>query len=202
MRSALLIEVNGIVQGVGFRPFVYRLARRYLITGWVLNAADGVKIHAEGEENLLDEFVMEIHDHAPAAAKVESIKLTEVPLEPFDDFRIVTSDDAEAGETTLVSPDLATCDDCVRELFDPENRRYHYPFINCTNCGSALHDHRTGCPTTARAHPWRRSPCVPIARTNMRTRRIAASTRSRMRAFRAARISTGAFPAPTTWSGA
>ncbi len=135
MRSALLIEVNGIVQGVGFRPFVYRLARRYLITGWVLNAADGVKIHAEGEENLLDEFVMEIHDHAPAAAKVESIKLTEVPLEPFDDFRIVTSDDAEAGETTLVSPDLATCDDCVRELFDPENRRYHYPFINCTNCG-------------------------------------------------------------------
>lgn len=135
MRSALLIEVNGIVQGVGFRPFVYRLARRYLVTGWVLNAADGVKIHAEGEEDLLDEFVMEIHDHAPAAAKVESIRLTEVPLEPFDNFRILTSDDTETAEATLVSPDLATCDECVRELFDPDNRRFHYPFINCTNCG-------------------------------------------------------------------
>lgn len=135
MRSALLIEVNGIVQGVGFRPFVYRLAKRYLICGWVLNAADGVKIHAEGEEDLLDEFVMEIHDHAPAAARVKSIKLTEVPLEPFDTFEIRTSDEAQTAETTLVSPDLATCDECVRELFDPKNRRYHYPFINCTNCG-------------------------------------------------------------------
>ncbi|MGI6590725.1 MAG: carbamoyltransferase HypF [Eggerthellaceae bacterium] len=135
MRSALFIEVNGIVQGVGFRPFVYRLAHHYLITGWVLNAADGVKIHAEGEEGLLDEFVLAIRNQAPTAAKVERIKVTEVPLEPFDSFEIRVSDNDQTAETTLVSPDLATCDDCVRELFDPANRRYHYPFINCTNCG-------------------------------------------------------------------
>lgn len=135
MRSALFIQVDGIVQGVGFRPFIYRLARHYLITGWVLNAADGVKIHAEGEDDLLDEFVLAIRSQAPSAAKVERIQIKEVPLEPFDTFEIRISDQDQTAETTLVSPDLATCDDCVRELFDPDNRRYHYPFINCTNCG-------------------------------------------------------------------
>lgn len=135
MRSALDIQVNGIVQGVGFRPFVYRLAQEYQITGWVLNAADGVKIHAEGNDDLLDRFVLAVHDRAPAAAKVKSMKMVEAPLQPFDAFEIRTSDQEDAPETTLVSPDLATCDDCVRELFDPSNRRYHYPFINCTNCG-------------------------------------------------------------------
>ena len=135
MVEALRITVKGIVQGVGFRPFVYRLAKRYLINGWVLNAVDGVTIHAEGESQLLDEFVLEISENAPAAAHVERILLKEVPLEDFTTFEIRFSDDAQVQETTLVSPDLATCDDCVRELFDPANRRYRYPFINCTNCG-------------------------------------------------------------------
>ena len=135
MIEALDINVKGIVQGVGFRPFVYRLAKHYLINGWVLNAVDGVFIHAEGEGNLLDQFVMEISDNAPAAARVERITLKEVPLLGCTNFEIRFSDDAHTAETTLVSPDLATCDDCVAELFDPANRRYRYPFINCTNCG-------------------------------------------------------------------
>lgn len=135
MIEALEIHVTGIVQGVGFRPFIYRLAKRYLVNGWVLNAADGVTIHAEGEGKLLDEFVMEISENAPAASKVEQIDLKEVPLEGFDSFEIRFSDEGEVEKTTLVSPDLATCDDCVRELFDPHDKRYHYPFINCTNCG-------------------------------------------------------------------
>ncbi len=135
MVEALDIQVRGIVQGVGFRPFVYRMAKKYLINGWVLNAADGVTIHAEGESKLLDEFVMELSDNAPAAAQVTEIDLREVPLEGFDSFEIRFSDEGAVEKTTLVSPELATCDDCVAELFNPNDRRYRYPFINCTNCG-------------------------------------------------------------------
>ncbi len=135
MREALFLQVHGIVQGVGFRPFVYRLAQKYLISGWVLNAVEGVFIHAEGETSLLDEFVLEISEHPPVASKVEEIKIEEVPLQQFETFEIRFSDDQEVSRTTLVSPDLATCDDCAHELFDPTDRRYRYPFINCTNCG-------------------------------------------------------------------
>ena len=135
MKEALDIEVHGIVQGVGFRPFVYKAARRHLICGWVLNATAGVFIHAEGESKDLDDFVLEISDHAPAASRVDEILLKEVPLADFEDFSIRYSDEAEAQATTLVSPDLATCPECAAELFDPQNRRYRYPFINCTNCG-------------------------------------------------------------------
>ncbi len=135
MIDAVDIHVKGIVQGVGFRPFVYRMAKKYLINGWVLNAADGVYIHAEGESKLVDEFIMELSDNAPAASKVEEIDIKEVPLEEFDSFEIRFSDDDAVEETTLVSPELATCADCVAELFNPNDRRYRYPFINCTNCG-------------------------------------------------------------------
>lgn len=135
MKEALEIHVKGTVQGVGFRPFVYRLAKRNLIDGWVLNAADGVHIHAEGESQNLDSFVLGISEEAPAASDVKEIDIKEVPLEPFDSFEIRFSDETQTDEKTLVSPDLATCPDCVRELFDPADRRYRYPFINCTNCG-------------------------------------------------------------------
>lgn len=135
MIEALDIHVTGVVQGVGFRPFVYRAAKRNLISGWVLNAVDGVDIHAEGEAHLLDSFVLELSENAPSASQVREIDMKEVPLQGCQGFQIRFSDDAAQEETTLVSPDLATCDDCVRELFDPSDRRYRYPFINCTNCG-------------------------------------------------------------------
>ena len=135
MIDAVDIHVKGIVQGVGFRPFVYRMAKKYLINGWVLNAADGVYIHAEGESKLVDEFILELSDNPPAASRVEEIDIKEVPLEDFDSFEIRFSDDDAVEETTLVSPELATCADCVDELFNPNDRRYRYPFINCTNCG-------------------------------------------------------------------
>lgn len=135
MREALDIEVHGVVQGVGFRPFVFNAALRHNICGWVLNATAGVFVHAEGEPEDIDALVMEINSNAPAASRVDEINMKEAPLEGFSDFEIRYSDEAEADATTLVSPDLATCDECVAELFDPHNRRYHYPFINCTNCG-------------------------------------------------------------------
>ena len=134
-REALDLKISGVVQGVGFRPFVYREAEKRDITGWVLNDVEGVKVHAEGETLPLDRFVLALSEEEPAAAQVREIEIKEVPVEGFEDFEIRFSDDAQQSETTLVSPDLATCDACVEELFDPKNRRYHYPFINCTNCG-------------------------------------------------------------------
>ena len=135
MVEALDIRVRGIVQGVGFRPFVYRLAKRYLVNGWVLNDLDGVFIHAEAETQLLDEFVNELHMNPPVAAKISEVELAEVPLQDCEGFEIRESDGGAADEGTLVSADLGICDDCMRELFDPSDRRFRYPFINCTNCG-------------------------------------------------------------------
>lgn len=111
MIEALNIHVKGIVQGVGFRPFVYRAAKKHLVNGWVLNAIDGVHVHAEAESNLLDAFVIALSEEAPAAAVVKEIDLAEVPVEGFTEFEIRFSDDEGAAATTLVSPDLATCDD-------------------------------------------------------------------------------------------
>ena len=133
------IHVTGIVQGVGMRPFVYREAMAHGICGWVLNAGDGVHIEAHAPADALDAFVAALSEHAPAAARVEHVKVVDLAANGWDaaneqGFRIVASQD-QTAHTTLVSPDIATCNDCLRELFDPADRRYHYPFINCTNCG-------------------------------------------------------------------
>lgn len=133
------IHVTGIVQGVGMRPFVYREAMAHGICGWVLNAGDGVHIEAHASVEALDEFVTALSEHAPAAARVEHVAVEDLEPDAWDTddeqaFRIVASQD-QTVHTTLISPDIATCDDCLRELFDPTDRRYHYPFINCTNCG-------------------------------------------------------------------
>lgn len=133
------IHVTGIVQGVGMRPFVYREAMAHGICGWVLNAGDGVHIEAHAPGEALDEFVAALSEHAPAASRVEYVEVVDLAPGDWDaaneqGFRIVASQD-QTAHTTLISPDIATCDDCLRELFDPADRRYHYPFINCTNCG-------------------------------------------------------------------
>ena len=133
------IHVTGIVQGVGMRPFVYREAMAHGICGWVLNAGDGVHIEAHAPADALDAFVAALSEHAPAAARVERVDVADLgpggwSAADEQGFRIVASQD-QTAHTTLVSPDIATCDDCLSELFDPADRRYHYPFINCTNCG-------------------------------------------------------------------
>lgn len=133
------IHVTGIVQGVGMRPFVYREAMAHGICGWVLNAGDGVHIEAHALAGALDAFVAALSEHAPAAARVEHVEVVDLAANGWDaaneeGFRIVASQN-QTAHTTLVSPDIAICDDCLRELFDPADRRYHYPFINCTNCG-------------------------------------------------------------------
>lgn len=127
-------RVSGIVQGVGFRPFVYRLAMRHMLTGWVLNDSAGVGIEAEGAAASLDAFAAALRDEAPLAASVTAVTVREIPPVGAQDFRILPSPEGDAPRT-LVSPDLAVCADCRRETMDARDRRHGYAFTNCTNCG-------------------------------------------------------------------
>ncbi|MDI6728562.1 MAG: carbamoyltransferase HypF [Thermodesulfovibrionales bacterium] len=129
--SRFRISIKGIVQGVGFRPFIYNLAKGLNLKGYVKNTSDGVIIEAEGES--LNEFLQSIQNKCPPIARIDSIKTDELPLNGYEDFIIIESIDT--GRFTLISPDISICDDCLKELLDPSDRRYLYPFINCTNCG-------------------------------------------------------------------
>ena len=131
--EARRIEVHGVVQGVGFRPFVWRLAARHGIHGRVRNASGVVEIHAEGSVEALDAFATAIATDAPPLAQVDTVAWAPTDLEGLAGFAVDASVDGD-GER-LVSPDAATCAACLAELFDPADRRYRYPFINCTDCG-------------------------------------------------------------------
>jgi hydrogenase maturation protein HypF len=134
MAGACSIRVRGVVQGVGFRPFVYRLARANTLAGWVLNGEQGVEIHLEGAEPSMDAFVRDLKIQAPPAAAIAEIEIETAVPEGLEDFTIRSSERRE-HPTVRISPDLAVCDACVQELFDSANPRYRYPYINCTNCG-------------------------------------------------------------------
>jgi len=127
------LRVRGIVQGVGFRPTVYRLAVERGLDGWVLNDAEGVLIEVEGPAAKVESFVSALRDDPPPLARITAIESESVAPLGETEFRIAPS--AAGRRVALVSPDMATCDDCRRELADPADRRYRYPFINCTNCG-------------------------------------------------------------------
>ena len=133
-RRRVRARVEGTVQGVGFRPFVHRLAAELGLAGWVLNDERGVLLEAEGEPAAIDALLERLAGEAPPLATVERIATADVPATGAPGFAIVESE-RHGAASALVSPDTATCDDCLRELFDPADRRHRYPFINCTNCG-------------------------------------------------------------------
>jgi hydrogenase maturation protein HypF len=133
-RQLLRITVRGVVQGVGFRPFVYQLAEKYLLNGWVLNTSGSVEIEIEGERGYLDAFLKELKDNHPPQAHITELKAEEKPEYGYDDFKIKHSL-PRADQYQLISPDLATCSECRSDFTDKDNRRYRYPFTNCTNCG-------------------------------------------------------------------
>jgi hydrogenase maturation protein HypF len=128
------IDIAGIVQGVGFRPYVYRLAVERNLAGTVSNTPSGVSIEIEGPIQAVEEFVTCLPASAPPLSRITRVEVRELPCNGDRDFRILSSQRGEQVRT-LISPDIATCDDCLHELFDPSDRRYRYPFINCTNCG-------------------------------------------------------------------
>ncbi len=128
------IHIKGVVQGVGFRPFVYGLAHQYRLTGWVRNTSAGVDIEVDGQPEMLAAFTQALQNEAPPLARIDSFVASERPVNGFHSFEIVHSQ-ATPGAFQPVSPDVSICDDCLDELFDPADRRHRYPFINCTNCG-------------------------------------------------------------------
>lgn len=130
----LQISVRGVVQGVGFRPFVYQLAQKHNLKGWVCNTSGDVKIEVEGESDALAQFLTKLREMPPPQAHIDNISVVEQAAVGYKQFEIRPSL-ARDGKYQLISPDLATCDACQKELFDPANRRYRYPFTNCTNCG-------------------------------------------------------------------
>ncbi len=134
MHAACFIRVRGVVQGVGFRPFIYRLAHEHGLSGWVLNGEEGVTIHAEGPEEQLRIFIEKIRTEAPPAAAISEIRFETAEPAGLTQFTIHESQRREKP-TVRISPDLPVCDACLAELFDPADRRYRYPYINCTNCG-------------------------------------------------------------------
>ncbi len=128
------IEINGIVQGVGFRPFVFRLAGEHSLVGKVENNPEGVSIEIQGAPEQLVAFLKQLKEELPPQAMIDSCEYHEIPLQSDNGF-IISKSSHTQNATTLISPDIATCPDCLKELFDPKDRRYKYPFINCTNCG-------------------------------------------------------------------
>ena len=134
MTGGARIHITGIVQGVGFRPFVYNLAARLELKGWVRNTSAGVDIEVDGENDALDSFVKLLRDEAPSLSRIDEFSASFCPANGFRSFEILQSESV-AGAFQPISPDVSICDDCLRELFDPSDRRYRYPFINCTNCG-------------------------------------------------------------------
>lgn len=134
MNAARQIHVRGIVQGVGFRPFVYRLAHERGLCGWVLNDGDGVHIHVEGAAEALNDFATALRSEPPPAAQISAVEINHADFAAFPDFVIRESERAGAP-SVRISPDLAICDACLAELFDAADPRYLYPYINCTNCG-------------------------------------------------------------------
>ncbi len=133
-RARVHVRIEGIVQGVGFRPFVHRLAADHTLDGWVRNDGRGLVLEVEGDGGALERFLGRLAEEAPPLAAVEHVRVEPLPVTGEHGFQILTSD--RTGEPAAqVSPDAAPCRDCLRELFDPHDRRYRYPFINCTNCG-------------------------------------------------------------------
>lgn len=128
------IQIKGIVQGVGFRPFVYSLALQNDLTGWVRNSSSGVEIEINGTLSNLENFLTILRNSPPPLSRIDTFNVEETTNKEYTEFSIIDSNSMD-GEFLPISPDYSICDDCLRELFDPQDRRYRYPFINCTNCG-------------------------------------------------------------------
>jgi hydrogenase maturation protein HypF len=133
-KRTLKLNIKGIVQGVGFRPFIYNLAVKNKLNGWVRNSSAGVDIEVSGNKIVLELFIKTIKNGAPPLSKIDIIKEEWLDEKHFDSFDILFSED-DPNSFIPISPDISICDDCLNELFDTDNKRYRYPFINCTNCG-------------------------------------------------------------------
>lgn len=134
MKKSVKIEVKGIVQGVGFRPYIHKLANICKLKGWVLNSTKGVTIELEGNPGSVNNFINTFYKNPPPLSKIEDIKIETIQFKNYKNFTIKESK-KEKKEFLPISPDISVCNDCLSEIFDQSDRRYLYPFTNCTNCG-------------------------------------------------------------------
>ncbi|MFW6357900.1 MAG: carbamoyltransferase HypF [Chroococcales cyanobacterium] len=134
LKQRLSLHIEGIVQGIGFRPFVYRLAIELGLVGWVNNSSQGVTIEVEGNRETLNAFLVQLETKKPPHAEIHSLKSCWLPLKGYTSFEIRPSE-TTSSKSAAILPDLATCPECLAEIFNPNNRRYRYPFTNCTHCG-------------------------------------------------------------------
>jgi hydrogenase maturation protein HypF len=133
VHQRLRVTIQGAVQGVGFRPFIYRLATNLNLVGWVNNSTIGVVIEVEGNQSQLENFLLRIEKEKPARSHIQNLEASWLDPVGYDSFEIRSSTGGE--KTAVIPPDIATCSECLQEIFEPNNRRYRYPFTNCTNCG-------------------------------------------------------------------
>ncbi|MFC1786785.1 carbamoyltransferase HypF [Halobacteriota archaeon] len=129
------IHVYGIIQGVGFRPFVYRIAHEHELRGYVLNFGNGVEIWVEGDEGEIDEFLHDLNTENPPLSKIDKIVIEKIPQKVFEDFTIKKSKKSSSIKSSIIPPDVDICENCLSEMFNTSDRRYHYPFTVCMNCG-------------------------------------------------------------------
>ncbi len=129
------IKIKGIVQGIGFRPFIYKIAQQLNLKGWIKNSAQGVTIQVECHPKILKSFTNKIKQEKPTPAQLDSLEIQQLDYRGYQKFEIKKSEDNNQNKTAIIPTDLATCNECLKELFNQNNRRYRYPFINCTNCG-------------------------------------------------------------------
>lgn len=135
MKIRYSININGIIQGVGFRPFIHKLANKFNINGWVRNTNQGIEMEIEGEKYFCVSFLSELKHNPPPLTLIENISIKELPVIGFTEFVIRNSNSADRPPIILMPPDISICNDCLKELNNPSDLRYRYPFINCTNCG-------------------------------------------------------------------
>jgi len=178
--ARLKLTVRGAVQGVGFRPFIFRLATGLGLAGWVNNSSQGVFIEAEGPRAELEKFLLRLEKEKPPRSFIQSLEASWLDPAGYTAFEIRPSETG-GNKTALVLPDIATCPDCLREIFDPQNRRHHYPFTNCTHCGPRFSIIES-LPYDRANTSMKKFMMCRNARPNTTTRATAASTPSRMRA--------------------
>jgi len=178
MKIAQRILIYGVVQGVGFRPFVFRKAKRWKLSGWVRNGESGVEIHVEGDADAIQQFVQEITDRYPSSAKITNLEIKDAPLQEAADFEILAST-LHNRPTVQIPADLAVCPKCLSELFDPANRD---SFIHTSIARIAVHDIRSlsGCRMTGLIRQCICGLCVRLVQRNIMIRRIDGFMRSQL----------------------